>query len=296
VRPIAVILNPHSGSGKTDAALKRVTELCREAGREAHIALARGGDELRRAVVAAIAANPPAIVAGGGDGTVCSVAGALAGRDIPLGVLPLGSLNHFAKDVGVPLDLDEAARVVLAGHTERVDVGEVNGRIFLNNTSLGLYPLIVQQRAQHRVHGPAKWIVAAWATLRELRRHPEIRVRIVVEGQEIIHRTPILFIGNNRYHAGGRDLGSRETLRGGRLAIYIVKGRGRSHLFRLAAKMLAAKGYREDLEVLLADAATIEVGLPRIDMALDGELESFEPPLQYRIRPGALNVLLPPVS
>lgn len=296
MRPIAVILNPDSGTGKTEAALKRVTELFREAGREAHTTLARGGDELRRAVVAAIAADPPAIVAGGGDGTLSTVAGALVGHDVPLGVLPLGTLNHFAKDLGVPLDLDEAVAVVLAGRSERIDMGEVNGRLFLNNTSLGLYPLIVRQRAQHGGHRPVKWIVAAWATFREIRRHREIAVRIVVEGQESIHRTPILFIGNNRYHAGGRDLGSRETLRGGRLAIYIVKGRGRRHLFRLAAKMLAAKGYREDLEVLLADAATIEVGLPRIEIALDGELESFEPPLQYRIRPGALSVLLPPVS
>jgi diacylglycerol kinase family enzyme len=227
---------------------------------------------------------------------MCSVAGALAGRDVPLGVLPLGTLNHFAKDLGVPLDLDEAVRVVLAGQSERVDVGEVNGRVFLNNTSLGLYPLIVRQRAQHRVHGPAKWIVAAFATLREVRRHREITVRIVIDGKETIRRTPILFVGNNRYHAGGRDLGSRETLRGGRLAIYIVKGRGRRHLLRLAAKMLAGVGYREELEVLLADAATIEAGGARIEMAVDGELEHFEPPFEYRIRPGALRVLVPPVT
>lgn len=294
--PIAVILNSDSGTGKTEAARERVAELCRAAGQEAHITVAGGGGELRRALDAAIAANPPAIVAGGGDGTMCSVAGALAGRDVPLGVLPLGTLNHFAKDLGLPLDLDEAVRVVLAGQSERVDVGEVNGRVFLNNTSLGLYPLIVRQRAQHRVHGPAKWIVAAFATLREVRRHREITVRIVIDGKETIRRTPILFVGNNRYHAGGRDLGSRETLRGGHLAIYIVKGRGRRHLLRLAAKMLAGVGYREELEVLLADAATIEAGGARIEMAVDGELQHFEPPFEYRIRPGALRVLVPPVS
>jgi YegS/Rv2252/BmrU family lipid kinase len=296
VRPIAVILNSASGTGKTEVVRERVAELCREAGREAHITVAVDSDELRRSVEAALAANPEAIVAGGGDGTLCSVAGALAGRDLPLGVLPLGTLNHFAKDLGVPLDLDEAMRVVLAGRSERVDVGEVNGRVFLNNTSLGLYPLIVRQRAQHRVHGPAKWVVAAFATLREVRRHRELTVRIVIEGKETIHRTPILFVGNNRYHAGGRDLGSRETLRGGHLAIYIVKGCGRRHLLYLAAKMLAGVGYREELEVLLTDAATIEAGGTRIELAVDGELEYFEPPLKYRIRPQALRVLLPPVS
>jgi YegS/Rv2252/BmrU family lipid kinase len=296
VRPIAVILNSNSGTGKTEAARERVAELCQAAGREAHITVARGGDELRRAVDTALATNPPVVVAGGGDGTMSTVAGALAGRDVPLGVLPLGTLNHFAKDLGVPLDLDEAVAVVLAGRSERIDMGEVNGRLFLNNASLGLYPLIVRQRKQHRVHGPAKWIVGAWATLREIRRHREIAVRIVVHGKEIIRRTPILFVGNNRYHAGGRDLGSRETLRGGHLAIYIVKGRGRRHLLYLAAKMLAGRDYREELEVLLTAAATIEVGGGRIETAVDGELEHFEAPLEYRIRPQALSVLVPPAS
>jgi YegS/Rv2252/BmrU family lipid kinase len=296
VRPIAVILNSDSGTGKIEAARERVAELCQAAAREAHITVARGGDELRRAVDMALAANPPVVVAGGGDGTMSTVAGALAGRDVPLGVLPLGTLNHFAKDLGVPLDLDEAVAVVLAGRSERIDMAEVNGRLFLNNASLGLYPLIVGQRKQHRVHGPAKWIVAAWATLREIRRHREIAVRIVVHGKEIIRRTPILFVGNNRYHAGGRDLGSRETLRGGHLAIYIVKGRGRRHLLYLAAKMLAGRDYREELEVLLTVAATIEVGGGRIETAVDGELEHFEAPLEYRIRPQALSVLVPPAS
>jgi len=293
VRPIAVILNSHSGAGKSEAARKRIGELCREAGRDVEITAARGGEELRRAVAAAIAAEPPAIVAAGGDGTVCSVADALAGRDLPLGVLPLGTLNHFAKDVGLPAGLDESVRVVLAGHTERVDVGEVNGRVFLNNTSLGLYPLIVRQRAQHRVHGPAKWIVAAFAALQEIRRHREITVRIVIDGKETVRRTPIVFVGNNRYHAGGRDLGSRESLQSGHLAIYVVKGRGRRHLLHLAAKMLAGIGYRDELEVVLTDAATIEAGPSRIELAVDGELEHFDAPLEYRIKPGALRVLVP---
>ncbi|MEO5735178.1 MAG: diacylglycerol kinase family protein [Rubrivivax sp.] len=102
--------------------------------------MARGGGEIAVKVTQAISQRADVIVAGGGDGTVSAVAAALTGGDIALGVLPLGTLNHFAKDLGLPLTLDEAVRQIAAGQTTRVDVGGVNGRVFVTNSSLGLYP------------------------------------------------------------------------------------------------------------------------------------------------------------
>lgn len=295
LRPVVVVLNAASGSGRTETE-QRVRDLCAPLGYDAHITATRDVEVLCRAVEDGIGEGADSIVVGGGDGTVSRVAGLLMERDIPLGVLPLGSFNHFARDLGLPLQLDEAVPVALLGRAERFDVGEVNGRSFVNNSSLGLYPLIVRLRAQHPVRGPAKWIVAAWATLREIRRPREMVVRISVDGEVVLHRTPIVFVGNNQYLTGGLDAGTRESLRDGRLAIYIVKAGARRHLLRLAWRMLRGRAQHNELEVLLTSAATIESTWSHLHMAVDGEVERFESPLEYRIRPAALRVRVPPAS
>src|SRR5262249_39207144 len=160
--------NASSGSGEAQAQAERIRELFATAGRAAEITLAEGA-RLVETAKAAVRARAPAIVAGGGDGTINTVASIVVGTGIPLGLLPLGTLNHFAKDLGIPLTIDEAVGVVLGGRTIEVDVGEVNGKIFLNNSSLGLYPRIVRLRERSEARGIWKWPVAAWATLRVLR-------------------------------------------------------------------------------------------------------------------------------
>ncbi|HSE53738.1 MAG TPA: diacylglycerol kinase family protein, partial [Gemmatimonadales bacterium] len=161
---VAVILNPGSGAGSAEELGEQIAIAFRAAGREVRITLARSGPELTDAVRGAIAGKAAAVVAGGGDGTVSAVAAGLLGHDTPLGVLPLGTLNHFARDLGVPLGLEEAVEVILGGHTTAVDVGEVNGQTFLNNASLGLYPHIVLARRKHPARGMWKWIIACWIT------------------------------------------------------------------------------------------------------------------------------------
>jgi YegS/Rv2252/BmrU family lipid kinase len=291
-RSIAVVLNAGSGIGRREGVQDRVAELCRAAG-PMQLTAARDVQELCRAVEAALANGADAIVAGGGDGTLSRVAGYLAGTQVPLGILPLGTLNHFARDLGIPLELDVAMAVALKGHSERFDVGEVNGRVFLNNASLGLYPLIVRLRQQHPTRGFAKWAVAVWATLRELRRHREITVRIKTDDQVVVHRTPVVFVGNNEYQTVGLGTGTRSSLRDGRLAIYIVEAGGRRHLLRLAWRMLRGRPEERELEVLLTDAATIEPTASIVQLALDGEVDTFTSPLMFRVRPGALRVLVP---
>jgi diacylglycerol kinase family enzyme len=238
-----------------------------------------------------------ALVAGGGDGTVSTVAAGLAGSGIPLGVLPLGTLNHFAKDLGIPLGLEEAARVVLDGHTTRVDLGEVNGKVFINNSSLGLYPRVLRERERHHAHGWTKWLVSLWAALRLIRRRPDMVVRIDVVGRSQEFRTPVVFIGNNEYQTAGISTGIRPSIANGLLGIYIVRSRGRPRLLRLAWRMFTGRVVKTgDLDVLTAAAATIE--FPRhpglaVEAALDGELSMLTPPLMFRSRPAALSVLIP---
>lgn len=141
-----VILNGSAGAGHDDATAHALREQFRQAGVEAQVVLAANGGEMTAAARKALAAASDVVVAAGGDGTINAVASVLAGSGVPFGVLPLGTLNHFAKDIGMPLELEEAVRTIGAGRTRRVDVGQVNDRIFLNNSSLGLYPDIVHDR------------------------------------------------------------------------------------------------------------------------------------------------------
>jgi diacylglycerol kinase family enzyme len=230
-------------------------------------------------------------VAGGGDGTINTAAQVLIGTDIRLGVIPLGTLNHFAKDLGIPLDVDGAAQVVLDGMVCRVDVGEVNGRIFLNNSSLGVYPAIVRLRERYQASGLGKWIAALWASLTVLRRNPFVAVRIIAEGQAMVRRTPFVFVGNNEYRMVGLHAGSRESLRSGRLAVYVLSAERRVGLLRLAWQVLL-RGVDEvrELDLLTVDEATIETRRPVLQVALDGEVVSLPSPLAYRILPSALAV------
>ena len=294
--PIAVILNASSGSSPVDAVERRIRDRCDEAGRELVLTTSRDAGELRSAVEAALGVAGVTLIVGGGDGTISCAAALLAGRDVPLGILPLGTFNHFAKDAGIPLELDEALTVALGDSAERFDVGELNGQIFLNNSSLGLYPLIVGLRAQHAVRGMAKWAGAAWATLREIRRPREMMVHLDVEGATTVHRTPIVMVSNNVYRAEGLDAASRDSLRAGLLAIYVVKRGARRHLLRLVWRVLRGRARADELEVHLAKATTIEAGTHQVQVAMDGEVELFQPPLEYRIRPGALLVKVSPGS
>ena len=296
-RHVALILNPGSGAGSGEDIGERMAAVFRAAGREIRITLARSGAELTEAVRGAITGNAAAVVAGGGDGTVSAVAAGLLGHHTPLGVLPLGTLNHFARDLGVPLDVDAAVQVILAGHTTPVDVGEVNGRTFLNNASLGLYPHIVLARRTHPARGMLKWVMACWITLKVLSRHRSMAVRLSVGDEVAIRRTAIVFVGNNEYRAAGLSAGSRDSLSAGTLAIYLVNAGGRHHplrLIRLAWHMVLGVALDGDhLELVRAPAVTVESKRPRLDIALDGEVHVLQAPLEFRSVPGALQVLVP---
>jgi diacylglycerol kinase family enzyme len=291
---IAVILNPASGSGGAESAVQKITELFTARGAEATVTLARGGKALRQAAEAAVQAGCRTLVAGGGDGTVNAVAGTVVGRDVRVGVLPLGTLNHFAKDLGIPLDLTAAVGVVLDGRVESVDVGEVNGRIFLNNSSIGVYPRIVELRNRYGGSGRAKWVAALWATLTVLRRLPFLGVRIETPGQAVVRRTPFVLVGNNEYRMAGLRAGSRESLTGGRLAVYVMNASGRTGLLRLAWQLFwrGAERVRE-LDLLLVQEAAVETRRRRLQVAIDGEVIVLASPLRYRSLPGAVRVTVP---
>ena len=292
------MLNAGSGKGGAESARDELQRLFSEAGHEVTIALNHSGEELTAALQAAIASGADTIVAGGGDGTVNAVANAIIDRDVTLGVLPLGTLNHFARDLSIPLELAAAAKVVIDGHTTRVDVGEVNGRVFLNNSSVGIYPRIVQLRERYRARGAAKWIIATWATFRVTRNTRAKRLDLTVDGQRLRETTPLVFVGNNAYRMSGFDAASRESLTQGTLALYVVGVEQQHHLLRLVWRILAGTAVASgELTESLAQEAIIDrpgdsAGIP-VPVAVDGEVGTLELPLRYRIRPASLSVCVP---
>lgn len=294
---VEIILNASAGSGDQEAARRTLTELfAAESELEAHISLARSGEEIVALARQAVAdQDVQIVVAGGGDGTVNAVASELVETDKTLGVLPLGTLNHFAKDLHIPLDLEGAARNLIEGEAVKVDVGEVNERIFINNSSLGLYPSIVRHREQQQERlGRGKWFAALWATLKVFRRYPLFSVRLSADGQEFRRRTPFVFIGNNEYQMDTFNLGARSCLDAGQLSLHLTRDIGRWGLVRLAASALLGRlRAARDFDALCTKEVWIETRRRRLRVATDGEVAIMHTPLHYRVRPGALRVIAP---
>jgi diacylglycerol kinase family enzyme len=235
------------------------------------------------------------IVAAGGDGTVSAVAAEVAGTEKVLGVLPLGTLNHFAKDLHLPLDLQGGVRTIAERNIKSVDVGEVNGRVFINNSSLGIYPHIVHRRIVEQMRlRIGKWPAFIWASMHAFRRFPFLDLRVELKGETLRRKTPFLFVGNNEYEMTGFRIGARKRLDAGKLGLYLTHRVGRWGLIRLAVRaLLGYLSQQKDFEAYLVNEAFVEAHRRLILVAADGEVRWMELPLQYRSRPGALRVIAP---
>jgi diacylglycerol kinase family enzyme len=290
-----VVLNRFSGGTDDQEVATRVREAFRSAGAVAEVRIADSSEEVAAITREAASGPSDVVVAGGGDGTIGSVASVLADSEKTLGVLPLGTLNHFAKDLAIPLDLVGAARNVLEGRVTKVDVGEVNGRTFVNNSSLGLYPRIVRNREERRERlGWGKWPAFVWATLHALHRHRSLDLVLTVDGREIHRRTPFVFVGNNAYEMEGFDIGTRDRLDRGELSVYLApRARPLDLVFlglrALLRRLRGATGF----EFLRATELRIMTCGDRARVATDGEVALLPTPLRYRVRRLALSVIVP---
>ena len=203
-----------------------------------------------------------------------AVASALVGTQAALGILPLGTLNHFAKDIGIPLDLDAAVETIINGKERLVDVGEVNGRIFINNSSIGLYPAIVQERSEHQRRGMSKWFAFARALYTVMRRVPHFHASMHADGKyDSSDRTPFIFVGNNPYETTGLDIGERRQLDTGKLWVCRAPGAERSALIGMAVRALFGRTTPGELKLLEAEELWVQTRRNRrIKVANDGEV------------------------
>ena len=258
------------------------------------------GPEIEAAVQAFVAhKSEGALAVAGGDGTISAAAGVLAGTPVPFGILPLGTLNHFAKDLHLPLDLDGAAGVIAAGHTRQIDVAEVNGRVFVNNSSVGLYPFMVSRRnAYQRLRGVGKLLATLPALLQTLRGASWHRLEIAAAGQRLRVRTPCIFVGNNPYQIDLTAFGSRARLDTGELDIRVIRTQSRLGVLLLPFKIALGLVHAErDVQSFhCGDLEIVSRRLRPLRVSLDGEVVGMATPLRYRSRPAALRVLCPPID
>lgn len=305
-----VIVNAASGGASTGAGppgesgthaaaepLARIQDAVRRAGLQAEV-VAVAPEGLPHALAeAARAPELDAVIVAGGDGTVNCAASALAGGDKPLGILPLGTLNHFARDLGLPADPETAASALAAARWRQVDVGEVNGRVFVNNCSIGLYPEAVRGRERRRETGEPKWPAMARALRDALRRPPVLRLTLETHDRALRVATPLLVVGNNRYETDLVRLGQRTALDEGLLWVYLARHTSVGGVLRLALHAFAGRLERApEFEALSTPRLRVEDRRRRRELrvAVDGELAHVTPPLLLRSRPRSLRVLVPP--
>ncbi len=294
-RRVAFILSATSGGRVDGAAFLPLRKRIDQIANGGSVIIVHAGDDIREQVRRALADGCDAVVAAGGDGTLNAVASCLVGKPIVFGVMPFGTLNHFARDCGIPLDAAEALDVIERGVVDTVDVGEIAGRHFLNNASLGLYVRVVRHRELQQAHlGRAKWPAFAWALWSALRRFPFMTFRIDVDGVGSQIKTPFLFLGNNRYEISGLKIGRRQSLQGGTLSIYHAERAGRRRLFLFALHaFLGRLGSTNDFHEITAKRLQISSRHRTLRLATDGEVIQVETPIDCRILARALKVYVP---
>ena len=292
---IPVLLNSNAGAVTADSkASNAVARALAQAGIDAEVELVEGGKcEVRcRAMVER---GDPLIIVGGGDGTISAAASALVDTETVLGILPLGTLNHFARDLGIPTAIEEAAKLVARRPERRVDVAQMNERLFINNSAIGLYPLMVIDRdLQRRRLGRSKKLAMLVASVRTLARFNHQRLTLTINDQEARIDTPLLFVGNNEYRTDIAAAGQRESVEDGKLSVYVMRKKTRRGLIAASIRALFNRSRSDDM-VRIEGVERLRVSSRKRQLAvsLDGEVVRAEPPLDYRICKKALRVIAP---
>jgi len=288
-----VLVNPSAGGTTTPGLADDIAAAFAAFGVAPRMVTFHAGDDVV-ALAREAADTSDVVVAAGGDGTVNAVAGVVAGTEVALGVLPVGTLNHFAQDLHLPMDLTEAVATIVAGRVSCVDAAEVNGQLFVNNSSIGVYPSAVDIREQLREAGHGKWVAMAIASWRVVRTYRGLHVHLTVNGRRLSTRTPFVFVGNNEYVIEGRTVGKREHLTSGQIFVYLAPRIATRQLPMLVLRTLFGHASAVGaFEIIPTTDLIIETtSARRVIVSLDGETTTLTLPLRYQARPGVLRVIV----
>ena len=290
-----VILNSRSGNGSKVDLVQKLRSLAATLDVTCDIVSARNPSHLIEAARKAARSSYDVVIAGGGDGTINAVASELVGTGKRLGVLPMGTFNYFAREMGVPADLEGAFRTCFEGETRSVTIGEVNGRMFLNNASIGLYPVILAVREQaYRRWGRSRFLSYGSVLTALLRLRPNMKLTITSDGKRQIIRTPLLFVARNATQLEEFRVPGVRCVSDDGLSVYALRSLSRLGLLRVAWHALAGKLEPQyDFEMICTSAMRVESRRMLRTLAFDGERVKMLAPIEFRVRQAALSILVP---
>lgn len=294
-----VILNANAGTAHaTGVTAESVGALFEANGLKATIE-ANNDRDLAERIKDAMASDAQTIVAAGGDGTITAVAAALVGSEKSLAILPLGTVNALAKDLNIPLNLAEAVAALATGRSHWIDVGEVNGRVFLHKVVVGLIPELAAGREHIRGRQTLSAKIGFMRYFfRRLTRARRIAVAIETsQGERRVERVQAIAVASNAYDEGPGQIFARHGLDRGTLTLYVLRHLTVIDFFRLTTGMLLGH-WRSDeaLWIESVNAVTIDAHKSMLNVMFDGEVETFQTPFNFSIRPRALSVIVPAVT
>jgi YegS/Rv2252/BmrU family lipid kinase len=287
-----MFLNPSSGAKNSPAEMAALEQAAGDAGLE--VVRVTPGLDCPALIRERMRDGIRLFVAAGGDGTINTVIQPLVHSDGILGVIPAGTYNHFAKDLGIPLPWRDALEVVVEGTIKPVDAARVNDRFFVNNVSMGLYPELVARR-EEKGRDYSRWKARLLAGFATLRKYPHIAVTLETEHHHEVVRTHVLMISNNSYEISRLGVEApRLALEEGRLSVYWLPHVPRLTLMRFVAHYLAgrvreAPGFRS----FRTSRVKLQSSKTRLHLGIDGEVATMETPLVITIVPQSLSVKVP---
>lgn len=285
MKRLAIVLNPDSG--KTETSRAEISKLFKSNQFELKFFdITKGIDVLQKHIQKY---SPNSVIAVGGDGTINTVANIAVQLNLPMGVIPAGTLNHFAKDLGLPQDSTQAAVTITKQHITKIDYGSVNGHIFVNNCNLGVYPEIVRKR--NKLSLPSKWLAGMVAAIQVRLQHERQRYDITTDDLSLRVRAGAVFIGNNSYRLEGTTFTTRERLDQGTLQLVIIKTGRIRHFARILLSFIF-KHPHEKVATYQAQNIQIRPRQQLTKIAVDGEVIELETPLEVKTHPKSLKVLV----
>lgn len=293
-----VILNPGSGRSQGDAVIAALKEI--EAGNNlTHTVITIGDKEdiVKRceAIVREAKEKNQPVIAAGGDGTVNLVAALCRKYQITMGIIPLGTFNYFARDLGISSNPIDAVKMLTTHQIRKVAVGLVNDRVFLNNASLGIHARMIRARENHSARfGRIRFIALLSGIKCLFEKHRRDTIKLVTDGKASIREMAMIFVGNNRLQLDNLGLGSRSCAERDKLAVVFMPPVSRLRTFILllrgASKTLR---FAPDIQEFCADEFEVHSRRRRTETVIDGEIVWLQGPLHFRIDKESLSVLAP---
>lgn len=302
IKPLSLIYNQKSGfhAANKDEVYEQLITCLTAYGYEIQafeISIESNFDDLMKKIILrhTQAAELGVVVAAGGDGTLNAVASKLIGTHIPMGIFPLGTFNYVARLLNIPLDLLKAADVIGQGNSRAVHVAQINNYIYLNNASLGLYPLFIQKRELYNKHLGRFTLNAYTSALDVLvRDRKELKLEVGIDGKKYPVKTPLIFFGNNQLQLSDMNLRIAECAEKGQVAGVVVAKSDKRTLFKILWQLIKGDLERaSDVYSFSADEVTVHSKRKKLTVALDGEIVEIQTPLKISVLKNALKIMVP---